>query len=76
MSNRRYDELSINFEANKSTIEKIIDSWREEETVLTVQPLLVGSIPPRLAMACRQMCRVLDAGYSTSAFDPCYAVTE
>ena len=76
MRNRREDELPIVLEADEATIEEMIDRRGEEEAILAVQPLLVGGIPPRLAMTCHQMRGVFDAGDPTSALDPRHTITE
>ena len=68
--------MPIVLEADEATIEEVIDRRSEEKAILAVQPLLVGGIPPWLAMTCHEVRGVFDAGDPTSAFDPRHAITE
>jgi hypothetical protein len=61
MSNRREYELSVVLEADKSAIEEMINAWRQKQAVLTVQPLIIGRVSPRLAVTGYQVHGVLDA---------------
>jgi hypothetical protein len=40
----------------------MVDARRQQQSVLTVQPLLVGRITPQLGMARNQMNGIFDAG--------------
>ena len=63
----RHDQSSIVLEADEATIEEVIDPRGEEQAILAVQSLLVGGIPPWLAMTCHQVRGVFDAGDPASA---------
>jgi hypothetical protein len=48
---------------NKPTIEQMVDARRQQQSVLTVQPLLVGGSTPRLAVASNPMNEIFDASF-------------
>ena len=66
MSDRRDYELSVVLEANEAAIEEMINARRQQQTILAVEPLLVGRVPPRLAMTRDQMHRIFDTRYAAS----------
>ena len=66
MSDRGDDELAVVFEANEASIEQMIDARRQQQAIFAVEPLLVGRVPPRLAMAGDQVDRIFDAGDTAS----------
>ena len=48
---RRHDQRAVVLEADEAAIEQVIDTGRQEQAVLTVQPLSIARVAPRLAMA-------------------------
>ena len=66
MSDWRDDEPTIVFETNEAAIEQSVDARSQKQAVFPVEPLFVRRVPPRLAVACNQVNRILDA--SDSAF--------
>lgn len=64
MSHRRNYQAAIVLEANESAIEEMIDAGRQKQTILPIQAIFVGRIPPWLAMARDQMHGIFDTGIS------------
>src|SRR5712664_2448520 len=77
MCDWRNDQSAVVFKPNEPTIEQMVDARRQQQSVLTVQSLLVGRIAPRLAMARNQMngipvIRHLDSIFPTLSLNrPC-----
>jgi hypothetical protein len=61
MCDWRNDKRAVVFKPNEPTVEQMVDARRQQQSVLTVQPLVVGRIAPRLAVARNQMNEIFDA---------------
>ena len=69
MRNRRNDQCAVALEPNEAPIKEVIDAWRQEQAVLTVETLLIRAVAPRLAMATDQMDRIRDTRDPAALFD-------
>jgi hypothetical protein len=69
VSHRRDDEPVVVFKADEASIEEVVDAWREQQTVFTIESLLVSGITPGLGVAGDKMDRIIDAGDATAGFD-------
>src|SRR5215813_1125563 len=65
---RDYESSGV-LKADESAVEEMINARRKEQPVLTVEPLLVGRIPPRLTVTSHQMYRIVDTRDPTSGLD-------
>jgi hypothetical protein len=66
MSNRRNYELSVVLEADKAAIKEVINAWRQKQAILTVQPLIISRVSPRLAVTGYQVHGIFNASDPTS----------
>ena len=76
MSHGRNDEPTDVLEADKSAIEQVVDARREKKTVLPVEPLSICRVPPGLAMAGDQVCRVVNLGNAAALLNLTYSFLE
>jgi hypothetical protein len=52
MRNRRNNQPPVVFKADEAAIEQVIDAGRQQQSVLAVQPFLIGRVAPWLTMTC------------------------
>ena len=69
MRNRRNDQSAVALEPNEAPIKEVIDAWRQEQPVLTIETFFIRAVTPRLAMASDQMDRIRDARDAAALFD-------
>src|SRR5260370_27706762 len=76
MCDWRNDKSAVVFKTNEPTIEQMVDARRQQQSVLTVQPLLVGGIAPRLPVARNQMNEIFDACDAAFGLDLSHSLFE
>lgn len=76
MRDRRDDERDVVFEPYKSTIEEVINSRGQQQSVFTVESFFVVRVAPRLAMARDQVNGIFDAGKAAFRLDLAYPLFE
>ena len=69
MCDWRNDKSAVVFKTNEPAIEQMVDARRQQQSVLTVQPLLVGGLTPRLAVARNQMNEIFRRLFPTRSFN-------
>lgn len=69
IGHRGYDQLPRILERYEPFVEQMIHRRREEETVLSVQPLLVAAVPPRADMARDEVLHSIHPGYPARVLD-------
>ena len=77
MDNRRNQQPAIVFKRNESAVEQVVDRWRKQQPVMTIQTLVVGAaISPGFAMAGHQMHKPIHPRNTTSFLYLCDIPTE
>ena len=76
MRDRRDDEPTIVFEADEPAIKQMIDTRREQQPVLAIEPFFVRRVAPWLAVARHQMNGVFYTGNTAVSLDPAHALLE
>lgn len=66
--------MAIIVESNKPPIKEVIDTRRQEQSVLAVEPFFVRRVTPRLAVACDEVDRVIDARNPTVRLNPAHSI--
>ena len=62
MRDRRDDKATVVLETEEPAIEEVIDARGKQQSVLTVESLLIGRVAPWFAMACNEMHGIFNAG--------------
>lgn len=69
MRHRGDDQEAVVLEADEATVKKMVNAWRQEQAVFSIQALLIGRIAPGLAMTGHQVHWVLNTCETASGFN-------
>src|SRR5690606_13975980 len=72
----RYQYLSIVLEAYEASIEQMVNVGRQQQPVISVQPLLVARVTPRLAVTGAEVLNLIHLCHATATLDSLHVLLE